>query len=103
MPRNLKIWNGSGWGRCKYGQNNERLSTPIEEWAERIYVCAHSKKEAAEIYNSVGKGHINPYYISIYWSEGCWGTAMKGIEPNEVGLWAQQHYDKPIRLYPEEK
>jgi len=101
MAKKLKIWNGRGWGRANYGKNYEKLPTPISQWCERIYICATSKAEALRICEAVGHP-ISMHEINEYWSAGCWGNSMDGIEP-EVGLWGTQDYSsKPVRLYPKE-
>lgn len=70
----LKIWNG----RC-HGHKYE---------LHRAYVAAYSMKQAAEIlsiafYGSEHKDLISTSEISKYYSKGCWGNKMNGIEATE--------------------
>jgi len=79
MPKiykKLRIWNGRGWDR---GQS--------------LYVCAHSIAHAIRLCSEAATKQrgfewepVTPYEIKEYWSEGCWGRAMDGIEP-EIGVW----------------
>jgi len=104
MAKTLKIWNGRGWGRPRYDyeNDNQRLPTPIEEYCDHAFICAHSKAEAVRIFNEVSRGYITVNEVNNYWSANCWGNPMKGIEP-ELGVWGIQNYgDKPVRLYPKE-
>ena len=97
MARQLKCWNGNGWGRSDYDETGSPISTPIEKYTDHLFVCAHSKAEAVRLVNSVSPHRINTNEINNYWHE-CWGNQMKDIEP-EVGVWAVQSYnDKPIRM-----
>ena len=102
MPRQLKIWNGGGWGRQRYNKNNEKIPTSLEDWCESIYVCAHSKAEAVRLINEVHRHTLTTRDLDNYFSP-CWGNAMDGIEP-ELGVWGQQHFNSEVvRLYPKEK
>ena len=99
MARKLKIWNGGGWGSPNYGENGKILPTPLEEYVNHLYVCAHSKAEVVMMVNQAG-GFITVNEVNNYWNEGCWGNQMEGIEP-ELGVWASQNYnDKPVKIYP---
>ena len=77
MAKKLKIWNGRG-------------HIPNQH----LYVCAYTKKHLIEIVNealnkSLGTTdykYISMHEVNTYWSAGCWGVKMDGIEP-EVGVW----------------
>jgi hypothetical protein len=102
MAKKLKIWNGRGWGRSNYGRDGDKLPTSFYQFADHIYVCAHSKAEAIRMVNDCGTGHISISEVNNYWSS-CWGTSMKDIEP-ELGIWAtQKGNDKPVKIYPKEE
>lgn len=89
MAKQLKIWNGRGYGQ-KYNRHH-------------VYVAAYSVKQAAELigqalglYRSIGSHEINNYY-----SKGCWGNNMDGITATEPCVYVSQRVgsdEKPIRL-----
>jgi hypothetical protein len=85
--KKLKLFNGRGHGQ-KYQKGH-------------FYVAAYSQKQAAEL---VGKasGYNFPVGISEitqYYSKGCWGTPMDGIEANEPCVYGSKKWgDKPERI-----
>ena len=60
------------------------------------YVGAHSQKHAIELVKQAGYD-INQNEMNVYWSKGCWGVRMDGIEP-QVGVWiAEDKFDSPVK------
>lgn len=85
MAKTLKIWNGRG-----------HVS------GQHLYVAAPTKKDACYMLTMLYRGSESYWAkeLSVYWDEGCWGTAMEGIAP-ERGVWMNKDSDKkPVRLYP---
>ena len=104
MPRKLKLWNGRGWGRAHYDDDGNKIPQSYKYWCDHVYVCAHSVAEAIRIVNeAVGWDVITRNEVNVYWSHGCWGNTMDGIEP-ELGVWGTQGPNQaPVRLYPKEE
>ncbi len=71
----MKIWNGRGFfdykSKIKY---------------DHIYICAKNKAHAIRLCEGVGYNNVTYKEINEYWSEGCWGNNMDGIE-REIGIW----------------
>ena len=83
--KKLKVWNGRGRGR-----------------GEHLYVCATSRKHCVELVRSTGHVLMSLSELDVYWSAGCWGTPMAGVEP-EIGVWVTRDRQggpegKPERL-----
>lgn len=83
MARKLKIWNGRFISRPKDGKDSDLWDKFREVHA---YVCAHSRADARRVIEEYCGYDIGDSEIKVYWSEGCWGNTMEGIEP-ERGLW----------------
>ena len=102
MSKQLKLFNGKGWGHRQYDSKGNQIydETGIK-FCDHAYICAHSVAEAVRIVNeATGKKIMSMYEINVYWNKECWGNSMDGIEP-EVGVWTQQFYnDKPKRIWP---
>lgn len=86
--RTLKIWNGRGHGKFDNGH---------------IYVAAYTQKQAAElIAEACNSPWITTHEIRTYYSKGCWGNSMDGIEPTEPCVYAENSQDaykgKPKRI-----
>ena len=86
--KTLKIWNGRGHG--KYDKYH-------------IYVAAYSSKQACEIIGIACElGYpISTTEINVYYSKGCWGNAMSGIEPTEPCVYVKKEWcnETPIRIF----
>ena len=53
-----------------------------------VYIGAHSRADASRVVNEyLGNDNNHTRYLATYGAE-CWGTSMKGIEP-ERGMWIQ--------------
>lgn len=85
MARKLNIWNGRFITRPK---NDVDVELYNKHRSIHGYVCAYSRADAARVieeylgYKPLGIDNE----IKVYWSDGCWGRTMDGIEP-ERGLW----------------
>lgn len=90
MAKTLKIWNGRGHG-SKYGQGYT------------MYVAAYSVKQAAELVSKAcydgEPDHVSKSEIRVYYSAGCWGNAMAGIEPTGPCVYVAPAYG-PNRYKP---
>jgi len=90
MAKQLKIWNGRGYGRT-YDRGH-------------IYVAAYSQKQAAELVSRACHGDEYPDLVStneirVYYSAGCWGNPMDGITPTEPCVYAtKEHFGTPERI-----
>ena len=64
------------------------------------YVGAYSQQHAIDLLNKVNDGNgwrMTLSELQKYWSKGCWGNAMIGIEP-EVGVWIQEdRFKSPVK------
>ncbi len=86
-------------------KNEKKLLLLNGRWnfgnGSHIYIAAYSVADACRICNEVVGYESNwRNEINIYFSKGCWGRLMDGIEP-ERGAWVSEHrYDKPERVYP---
>jgi hypothetical protein len=60
------------------------------------YVGCYSYKQAIELLKQAGYQFITMSEINVYWSKGCWGNAMNGIEP-QIGVWFQSERDSPVK------
>lgn len=62
------------------------------------YVGAYTQNHAVELLNKVhdGQGLMTLSELNNYWSKGCWGNSMDGIEP-QVGVWVQDKWDDKVR------
>ena len=77
--KKIKIFNGR-WGTTGHA-----------------YVGAHTQKHAVELLNGIpGHGFMTIHELQIYWSKGCWGNAMAGIEV-QVGVWVQDKWNDPVK------
>jgi hypothetical protein len=78
--KKIKIFNGR-WKDCR----------------AHAYVGAYTQKHAIELLQQAGHTSMSQSEMSIYWSKGCWGTAMDGIKP-QVGVWVREgHYGSPVK------
>lgn len=77
--KKLKIWNGRTWRNHHFAH---------------AFVCAHSQKHVVELMHKAGDTLFNLNEVRTYWSANCWGSAMEGIKPDEVGVWIQEKDDK---------
>jgi hypothetical protein len=90
--RKLKIWNGRPY--CCHKPSDKRWSRSMEGHA---YVCARTREEARRVIEEYCGIKPSANELRDYWSDGCWGDAMVGIEP-ECGLWISFGRDKPVRV-----
>ena len=104
--KDLKIWNGRGWGHRKYDKDGHFIPDPegIKN-CDYAYVCAKSRAHAVRIINeAVGYDAVSDSELKVYWSADCWGDHMKGVcdeEHPEIGVWTSQGYNyTPKRIYP---
>lgn len=87
--KTLKIWNGRGHGKV----NGKRLLNT------HFYVAAYSVADAVRLINEVTESHITAWEINHFYSKGCWGNPMDGIEPTEPCLYYSEKYgDTPKRI-----
>jgi len=78
LARNLKIWNGGG-----YGCRAQGCAEP-----DHAYVCAYSREDARRIIEEYTGWKPPVSLLRDYWAP-CWGRAMDGIE-QERGLWLEE-------------
>jgi hypothetical protein len=71
--KNIKIFNGRVYKSGRF---------------LHAYVGSHSQKHAIELVKQAGYG-MTQSEINTYWSKGCWGKSMDGIEP-QVGVWIRE-------------
>ena len=77
--KKIKIFNGR-WGTIGHA-----------------YVGALSQKHAVELLNRIpGYGSMTLSELQNYWSKGCWGNAMNGIDP-QVGVWVQEKWNDLVK------
>lgn len=104
--KGLKIWNGGGQGVALH---EELKARGIRDGsATDVYACAASRAALLRMiaaYQGIGVDQF-PYgferSIKTHWTEGAWGIAMTGIEP-ETGIWIRYHPDEaPVRVWPKE-
>jgi hypothetical protein len=88
MAKELKIWNGRG-----VILNKSKLPPHVlfGRGDTHLYICAYSKADAARLINQFNgyEGDNARNYnseLTVYFSAGCWGIVMDGIE-RERGLW----------------
>lgn len=95
----LQIWNGNAQTfvpfalRQKHGLRHNSYV--------HMYGCATSRAALVRMIQawSGSQGSLDSY-IKDYWSKGCWGDSMNGIDP-EPGLWVQwSQGTKPERVWP---
>jgi hypothetical protein len=60
------------------------------------YVGCYTYKQAIELLKQAGYEAITMSEINVYWSKGCWGNAMAGIEP-QIGVWIQSGWNSPVK------
>jgi hypothetical protein len=86
MAKTLKIWNGRGHG-LKYGKYH-------------VYVAAYTQKQAAELLSKALNSNIDTNEIRVYYSSGCWGNSMVGIEATEPCVYVDHYIEQkiPIRI-----
>jgi len=77
--KKIKIFNGR-WENCN----------------GHAYVGAYTQKHVVELCKQAGYSSMTIGELQIYWSKGCWGTPMVGIEP-QVGVWLQEQWDSPVK------
>jgi hypothetical protein len=66
---------------------------------EHIYICAHSKADAARMMVELAGGTVSSwlYEIKHYFNE-CWGNAMSSKITPERGAWVRgDRYDSPVK------
>jgi hypothetical protein len=94
----LKIWNGNAQALVPYAEAAKRGLRHNSHVT--AYGCAPSRSALCRMIQEwSGKSRSLDGYIRDYWSAGCWGDSMKGIEP-EAGLWVAYEYGKPERVWP---
>ena len=95
----LKVYNGRGWGRARYDdkEGHTRIPVSIQEYADSINMCGHSKKDIVRYIQLAGGG--NNYTLSELsnYASPCWGNPMEGIE-KRPGVWADQGYHSKMIL-----
>ena len=96
MAKQLKIWNGGDW----------------EHSGGHVWVAAYSRAEVSrlvsEAYSKIhNRSNQDFNYVTVneikdYYTEGCWGDAMNGIEPERGVWWAKANvggvHGKPERI-----
>lgn len=76
MPRTLKLWNGRPYAVLE-----------SDDWKDaHLFVAAYSAADARRVCVEAGQRDPGATELSKYWSAGCWGNSMAGVEP-ERGLW----------------
>jgi len=97
--KQLKIWNGKGWGGRRYDKDGNYTPDPTgKEYCDHAYVCANSRAHAVRLLQQAGHRFASDSELKNYWS-ACWGDPMKDIKP-EIGVWTSQDWcgDKPKRI-----
>ena len=92
--KKLKIYNGRGWGGRRYDKDGKFIPDPTGiKYCDHAYVCAYSRAHVVRLINQARglSDQTTVNELKVYWSEGHWGDAMKGIEP-EIGVWTQQNW-----------
>jgi len=80
--KKIKIFNGRLYGNGKMHHG---------------YVGAYSVKHVVELCQQAGYSNVTIGEINVYWSKGCWGNPMAGIEP-QVGVWVQEdRFQSPVK------
>jgi len=106
VTKQLKIWNGRGYGRGFYDTPIQREYHCFPLSVEHIYVCAHSQAHAARIMSEhLDYNESNALSeLKVYFNKGAWGNSMKGIT-EEVGVWVKitdtNGYEKIICIWKE--
>lgn len=103
--KGLKLWNGGGYGAVQAAEaiaHGHRDPSSVH-----VYACAKSRAELLRMIAAY-QGLPGPERLQVgtlasiknRWSEGNWGNAMDGVEP-EPGLWVQwRHTEAPVRVWP---
>ena len=81
--KKLEIWNGRGYS-CR---NHDDPRWKAGEYYH-VYVGAYSRADARRVIEKYC-GYLPPdAEIKDYFSKGCWGNTMDGVE-RERGLWVE--------------
>lgn len=92
--KSLKLFNGRGW-QCD----------------GHLFIAANSVKDAIDLSNRAYRKmrgledrlDIKPTSTSemnVYWSKGCWGTPMDGINPERGVWWVEKPHDSSEKSKP---
>lgn len=79
IPKKIKLFNG-------------RWATYM---GDHGYVGAYSQKHAIELCIQAGYTNMSLCELRTYWSKGCWGRDMDGIE-HQVGVWIKKTFNSPV-------
>ena len=79
-PKKIKLFNGR-WMKCI---------------GDHGYIGAYSQKHAVELCIQAGYINMSLRELRVYWSKGCWGNPMNGVEP-QVGVWVQETRHDPVK------
>lgn len=93
MARALKIWNGNGMSSCRKRDDPMWRDVPGNAYVH-AFVAAFSRADARRVIEEYCGRLPTDSELRDWWSEGAWGTAMAGVEP-ERGLWLQVDQNKP--------
>jgi len=92
MSKTIKKFNGRGY--CCRKHDDKRWDAVPGNRSVAAYIGAASRADARRVIEEYC-GHMPPdSELRDYWSEGCWGNSMDGIEL-ERGLWLQFDPSKP--------
>jgi hypothetical protein len=70
--KELKAWNGRGWGHRKYDENKKIILDPTGiDYCDHALVIAKSRAEAVRLINmATGRRRADDRELKIYWHEG---------------------------------
>ncbi len=86
--KKIKIFNGTCRAKC------DPITRKRTEC--HFYVGAYSERHAVELCIQAGEKGMSLSELRTYWSKGCWGDAMNGIEP-QIGVWSVEGWNKPVK------
>jgi len=78
--KKVKLFNGKCYN--DHSKNGNRRYS-------HAYIGAYTQKHAVELMQQAGHVRMTLSELNLYWSKGCWGKAMNGIEP-QIGVWIQE-------------